>query len=90
MSAKQLHRPGVKRQAPLAASLGGLVDQRLTGHVHHAALKQDLAAVQVDVLPAQGAQLPASGTEHDRQAQEQPELGIAFQRGRQEFGNLVD
>ena len=70
MGAEQLHRAGVQGEAPLAAGLGGLVDQGLPAHVDHPALQQDLAPIQVDVVPAQRAQLPAAGTEHHRQPQE--------------------
>ena len=37
---------------------------------------QDVALVEVDVGPAQAAQLAAPGTEHDGQDQEQAQLGV--------------
>jgi hypothetical protein len=70
-------RPG---EAPLAAGLGGLVDQRLPTHVHHSTLQQDLAPIQIDVVPAQRAQLPSAGAKYDRQPRLDP-LGLALGLG---------
>jgi hypothetical protein len=47
--------------------LGRLADQGLAGDAHDPARDQDLALVQVNVRPANRAQLATAGAEHDRQ-----------------------
>jgi hypothetical protein len=47
------------------------VQERLTGEDDHAAGDQDVALLEVDVGPAQAAQLAAAGAQHHGQDQEQ-------------------
>jgi hypothetical protein len=51
---------------------------------------QDLAMVQVHVRPADRAQLAPAGAEHDRQPQEQAQLGILGQRNGEQVGGVLD
>src|SRR4029453_54698 len=65
--AQQLDRAGAYGDAALGVGLGVLVDKRLPGDADHVAGDQDLAAVKVDIGPAQGTQLAAPGAEHNGQ-----------------------
>jgi hypothetical protein len=59
------------------------VDKRLPGDADHVAGDQDLAPVEVNVEPAQRAQLATPGAEHHGQTQEQAQLRILRHRRRQ-------
>jgi hypothetical protein len=62
---------GAHRNPALGVGLGVLVDQRLPGDADHIAGDQHLATVEVDIRPAQAANLSPAGAEDDREPQEQ-------------------
>ena len=68
--AQQLDRAGAHGHPTLGVGLGVLVDESLPGHADHVPGDQHLPAIQVDIGPAQRAQLAAAGAKHDGQAQE--------------------
>jgi hypothetical protein len=50
---------------------------------------QDLTALKIDIGPTKTDDLAATGAEHDGEAQEQPQLGALFHRGRQQPGGVL-
>jgi hypothetical protein len=90
MGAQQLGRVGADRDPALGVGLGRLVDQGLAGDANGPTGDQDLALVQVQVRPANRAQLTTAGTEHDRQPQEQAQLPVLGQRNAEQPGGVRD
>jgi hypothetical protein len=70
--AQQLHHGRPNGHAALGAGLGSLLVAELAREAGDLATDQHLAAVQVDVRPAQPAHLAAPGAQHHGQDQEQP------------------
>jgi hypothetical protein len=65
------------------------VDQGLLGDADHVAGDQHLAALEVDIRPAEAANLAPAGAKHHGQAQEQGQLRALLVRGRQEPGGVL-
>lgn len=61
MLREKLERPGVETDAPSGVGLGVLLDD-LAADLDERAGDDELAVVEVDVLPAQGAQLAPAGS----------------------------